>query len=293
MSAEFTWIDKYFAPLSGKGSLNLKDDCAMFGDVAISCDTSVQGVHFPKGLTPSAIARRSLRVALSDLAAMGAQPFGYLVALCLPPNTSDDWVRGFASGLELDQAEFNIKLLGGDTTKTLGEISVSVTVLGKTKSPIKRSGARAGDGIYLSCGIGMAAIGLDAFSGGDLENKAAIDAFLLPKPYIELGIAANGVANAAIDISDGLLADIGHMASASGVEAILYEEQIKTSGGRRALSFGDDYVLALSIPDKDAEKLSQFGIYKIGEFKCGNPDVRVLDASGCAIEFKKSGWQHF
>ncbi len=292
---EFCWIARHFAPLAGPGGLGLTDDAALMAGLAVSVDTATEGVHFPPGLPPAAVARRALRCALSDLAAMGAVPAGYLLALSLPDGTDEAFVADFAAGLAADQKALGLRLLGGDTTATSGSLSVSVTVLGRVPSgaALRRSGACAGDRIGLSGAVGYAAKGLKDIQEGRTNTQAA-QAFLLPQPQIALGRAGRGVAHAAIDISDGLVADIGHMARASGLRAVLDAGAIPACSDlplTLAITAGDDYALALALPP--GRGIKGFPLRDIGAFVEGPPGVEVRGADGRLLPLEREGWTHF
>lgn len=296
MSREFDWIARHFAPLAGAEGLGLADDAAVLGATVVSCDTSVEGVHFPPGLAPAAIARRALRVALSDLAAMGAQPTGHLVALSLPGGADGAWVAGFAAGLAEDNGRYGSYLIGGDTTRTPGPLSITVSVLGNAPQAgiLARSGARAGDSILVSDPVGHAAAGLAALK--EKRDDPDIKEFLLPEPRIYLGRAAAGVARAAIDVSDGLVADLGHIARASGLRAVLNLAAVPTRPALdplKAITAGDDYVLALAVPPEKIQELQAFALHDIGTFTQGPPGVEVLGPDGQPIALARAGWQHF
>jgi thiamine-monophosphate kinase len=298
--SEFAWIARHFAPLAAAapGALGLADDAALLpGGLVVSCDTALEGVHWPPGLPPRAVARRALRCALSDLAAMGARPVGCLIALSLPADTSEAWVAAFAAGLGRDLAALRTPLLGGDTTRTPGPPAVTVTVLGDMggAAPLTRAGAQAGDALYLSGPVGGAAAGLDALRADPGAGGPAAEAFLTPEPQIALGIAARGVARAAVDVSDGLVADVGHLARASGLAATLRAPDIPVHPGvalARAITAGDDYALVLALPP--GARVPGFGLHRIGILEPGPPGrVAVLGADGEPIALPAGGWAHF
>ena len=197
LPTEFDRIFRHFRPLAGPGSLDLQDDAAVFAppagrELVIAADAMVESVHFLPSDPPDLVARKLLRTNLSDLAAMGAMPFGYLMTVSVPRATDDAWFAGFAAGLALDQAEFGLHLLGGDTTSTAGPISLSLTILGTVipGTGLRRRGARAGDDIWISGTIGDGALGLLAAQGmlGDPGGILA-DRYRLPRPRLALGQA--------------------------------------------------------------------------------------------------------
>ena len=264
---EFDLIARHFRPLAGEGALGLSDDAAVFLPPAgralvVAADAMVAGVHFLPDDLAESVGRKLLRVNLSDLAAMGAAPFGYLMTVSAPRDTPDAWFAGFAAGLALDQAEFGVALLGGDTTATPGPMTLSLTVLGSVVPgrAMLRSGARAGDGVWVSGTIGDGALGLDAIQG----RVADTDGFLagryrLPRPRVGLGLGLHGVASAAMDVSDGLAQDLGHLCRAAGLGAVIEAERVPLSPAARAaiaagarlercLSGGDDYELLMAVP---------------------------------------------
>ena len=220
---EFSRIARHFRPLAGPGSLDLTDDAAVFAppagrELVMTADAMVESVHFLPGTEPSLIARKLLRVNLSDLASMGAVPFGYLITISVPRALGEDWFTGFAAGLALDQKAFKINLLGGDTTETPGPLTLSLTAIGHVApgAAILRSGAQPGDDLWVTGTIGDGVLGLYA-ARGELSDP---DGYLkgrydLPTP--RLGLPIGGWARAAMDVSDGLFQDLGHICRASGV----------------------------------------------------------------------------
>ena len=227
---EFTLISELLAPLSRgeSGAFDLTDDGALLALSEGCClvmtkDILVSGVHFLTHDDPGLIARKLLRVNLSDLAAMGASPRAYLLGLALPRATEEGWLRGFAGGLALDQAEFDVSLIGGDTVSTDGPFTASLTALGevRTGAALRRSGALPGDLLFVSGSLGDSALGLAVLTGVLKGLDAAAEAMLhdryrLPRPRIDLGLRLYGLAHGLIDVSDGLIADLGHICEASG-----------------------------------------------------------------------------
>ena len=223
---EFALIAEYLAPLAAlrPGAFGLADDAALVPappgrDLVASADALVAGVHFRERDPPDTVAARALRCSLSDLAAMGAEPYGYLLTLALPHGVDAEWMAAFASRLARDQAEFSIALLGGDTVATPGPLTVSLTVLGfaEPERLLRRSGARAGDAVCVSGVIGDAALALAIPDAAEALRAR----YRAPEPRLALGRALAGNASAAIDVSDGLVADLGHVCVASGVGARL------------------------------------------------------------------------
>ncbi len=321
---EFELIARYFTPLSASqpGALGLRDDAAMLppspGAVhVLTVDTLISGVHFFPDDPPALVARKLLRVNLSDLAAMAAQPVAYLLALSLPGECEETWIEGFAAGLALDQEEFGIGLLGGDTTATPGPLSATITAIGEvpTGAELRRSGARPGDAVFVSGTLGDAALGLMALGGNlpELAGAAAdelIDRYRLPRPRVSLGRALGGLASAAIDVSDGLVADLGHVCAASGVAARIDRARLPLGPAARAaiaaipetasavLSGGDDYELLFTGPPAAAAEISAAAaradvpVAEIGSIVDGH-GVKVIAEDGREIELTSTGYRHF
>ena len=234
---EFELIARYFAPLAtAHSSFRLMDDVALVRrssgrELIVKVDATIEGVHFLKSDPPKMIAQKALRRALSDIAAKGGVPSGYLMALALPPWVSPDWMRAFAGGFKSDQIRFGISLLGGDTARTSGPLSIAITLLGEIppKALIKRSGAEAGQLIFVSGTIGDAGLGLELLLRGKRRPVGPLERYRLPQPRLKLGAALRGLATAAIDLSDGLVADIGHIAESSGVSCVAFETLLPLS----------------------------------------------------------------
>jgi thiamine-monophosphate kinase len=314
LPTEFALIARHFRPLAGPGALDLTDDAAVFAppagrELVIAADAMVAGVHFLPGDPPDLIGRKLLRTNLSDLAAMGAAPYGYLMTVSLPRGLPAGWLAGFADGLAADQAEYGIALLGGDTTSTPGPVSLSLTILG-TVAPgtaLRRNGARAGDSIWVSGTIGDGALGLLAAQG----TLADPDGFLagryrLPQPRLALGQALVGLATSAMDVSDGLVQDLGHLARESGLAAEIEAALVPLSPAARAadrlelcLTGGDDYELAFSVPpDREddllyAARAARIPVSRLGRFLAGPPSVTVRRADGSTMTLARPGWSHF
>jgi len=324
MLGEFELIARYFAPLAADapGAFGLTDDGAVLaGDGGparvITLDTLLAGTHYLPQDPADLVARKALRVNLSDLAAMGARPEGYLLSLALAPEVPESWVDGFARGLSADQAHYGVALLGGDTTRTSGPTAISVTAIGTADAVLRRSGARVGDRVYVSGTIGDAALGLAVARGvagdaGDPDSRALAARYRLPQPRVALGAALceRGLASAAIDISDGLIADLGHICRQSGVAADLALPRIPLSTAvqrrvemdaahlRTALTGGDDYELAFTAPPENADALAALArdldlpLTGIGEVVPGG-EVILRDPEGRPMTFDHAGWTHF
>jgi len=317
LPAEFARIARYFAPLAGPGGLALADDAALLRprsghELVLSLDTLVAGVHFLPQDPPDQVAKKLLRVNLSDLAAKGARPVGYLLSVSVPRDLPEEWFAHFSNGLAEDQARYGLALLGGDTTSTPGPISLSLTILGEVPEGqmVRRTGAEAGDEIYVTGTIGDAALGLAVLQGRLADPSGTLVArYRLPEP--RLGMKLWGTAHAAIDISDGLLQDLGHLCRAAGLGAEIEAARVPLSlAARKAvdanpdwlatcLTGGDDYELALAVPERNGAKLAadaqkaNVPVTRIGHFVAGPPQVTVRDAAGAALVFARGGWSHF
>ncbi len=311
---EFSLIGKYFRPLAGPGSLDLRDDAALLTpppgrDLVLTVDAMVAGVHFLPDDPPDLVGRKLLRVNLSDLAAKGATPLGYLMTVSTPRGTPESWFAGFSAGLAHDQAQYGVTLLGGDTTSTPGPISLSLTIIGHTAPgmAVHRFGASAGDGIWVTGTIGDGALGLLAATGRlDDPDGYLAGRYRLPRPRVGLGIG--GVASAAMDVSDGLVQDLGHICRASGLGATIQAADVPLSPQARAagaawletcLTGGDDYEVLMAVPPaketalRDAAAALGVPATKIGVFHPGASHVTVLGADGEPLTLAKGGWSHF
>jgi len=314
---EFAFIDRHLRPLTNgvPGALDLTDDGALLrcpgeDELVVTKDALVEGVHHLPDDPPDLVARKLLRVNLSDLAAMGAEPIGYLLALALPVRCDEAWAEAFARGLAADQERFGIGLLGGDTVSTPDRPVLSLTALGRVPAgrALLRRGARPGDGIWVSGTLGDAAIGLRILRGlavPDEEAAPFVDRYRLPRPRLALGKALRGLAHAAIDISDGLVADLGHICSASGVGAVVEAERLPVHPLARgipgwrdcALTGGDDYELlftAAAARQTAIEALAaelDLPLTCIGRIVEG-AGVRVVDANGRELDLARTGWRH-
>lgn len=277
IASEDDLIATYFAPIAGPAGLGLRDDAALLAppaghEIVVTVDAIVAGVHFFAEDAPADIARKALRVNLSDLAAKGATPQGFVLALALPPGTTADWLANFAVGLRDDAAQFDFPLIGGDTVKTPGPLTIAVTALGCVPQGrmVRRASARSGDFLYVSGTIGDAALGLrlrlpeveDAvWQNGLAPSEKAFLArrYLLPDPRVALAACLLKEAGGGMDISDGFVGDLGKMLAVSGVGAIVELDRVPLSSAVRravelapavfetALTGGDDYELLCSV----------------------------------------------
>ena len=315
---EFELIRNYFAAApcaqGGEGvALGIGDDCALldvpFGEqLAISTDTLVAGVHFADPCDPFLLGQRSLAVAASDLAAMGATPLAFTLALTLPSVTAD-WLQAYARGLNLMAQACGLRLIGGDTTR--GPLCLTLTVFGRvpTGQALTRSGARPGDLLCVGGELGNAAgalpLVLGQRSAQPMISEPLLAHYWSPQPQLALGQALRGKATSALDISDGLLADCGHIALASkvGLEieldrvpiSLALEEFLGAGDAQQAaLSGGDDYVLAFTLPALELPTLLADGwpIHVIGRAVEGQ-GVGLLDEHGQDITPSVRGYQHF
>lgn len=318
---EFGLIADLLAPLAAEGAFSLTDDAALLPELpagqgwVMTKDAMVAGIHFLPDDPPDLIARKLLRVNLSDLAAMGAVPCGYLLACAWSPGTTKGWIEGFVAGLAADQAEFDIGLYGGDTVSTPGPLTLSLTAFGTAprQSLLRRNGARAGDDVMVSGTLGDAALGLRVLQGtldAAPEHAASLaQRYRLPQPRSTLGPALVGLASAAQDVSDGLLADLGHIAHHSGVGMEVHLELLPLSVAAREslverpdlaqlpLNGGDDYELVFTAPTAARERITETAA------ATGTPVTRVgrvVEGSGVSpfaagrpLPVKGQGWQHF
>lgn len=311
---EFDIIQQYFSHLTRPRKdviTGIGDDCALLvpeaGKIlAVSTDTLVAGRHFLPDVDPASLGHKCLAVNLSDLAAMGAEPCWVSLALTLP-DVDENWLENFARGFAQLAAKYNLQLVGGDTTR--GPLAITLTVHGQVEAGtvLTRSGACSGDLICVTGRLGEAALALNNLLNGDAVDEKARMALEYPQPRVTTGIALLGLATACIDISDGLLADLGHICSASrlkaevesaavpGPEANLNHQELLDL----ALSGGDDYELCFTIPEKHKEKLSQIvqqtevSISVIGRMGEGQ-GIEVIDETGQIMDLpEQQGYMHF
>lgn len=319
---EFGRIARFFAPLAGPGGLGLRDDAALIDcrpgrRLVVTVDAIVAGVHFLPEDPPDLVAKKLLRVNLSDLAAMGARPLHYLLTTALPASFGDDWVERFAQGLGEDQRRYAVDLLGGDSVATPGPATFSLTAIGDVAdgAEIRRGGAQIGDRVWVSGTVGDAYLGLKVLRGEftplATDLRAALAArFQLPEPRTELGPRLAGLAHGMCDVSDGLLADLGHICETSGAGAFVALAALPLSAAARAVieagweapaalaGGGDDYELLFTAPpaaDLAIERLAaelDLPITAIGTIEPG-AGARLVDAAGNAVPVAQAGWRHF
>jgi thiamine-monophosphate kinase len=315
---EFGLIDRLLKPLARgyPGALDLTDDAALVEvpegqELVIAKDAIVADVHFLSSDPPALIAGKLLRVNLSDLAAMGADPLGYLTVTARSPAIDDAWLARFAAGLAADQQHFGCHLLGGDTVSTPGPFFFTLTILGTVPKgqALLRSGARPGDDVWVSGTLGDAAMGLRVLRGlavAEDEALALVDRYRTPRPRLALGRALRGLATAAIDVSDGLVADLGHILETSGVGATVDASLLPLSrvgcgipGAREAaLAGGDDYELLFTAPPERREAVAALAagldhaLTRIGTIRAAS-GLEVVDAAGRPIRVDRTGWRHF
>jgi thiamine-monophosphate kinase len=327
--SEFELIARYFAPLAQgtPGAYGLLDDAAVISpssgnELVVKTDTIVAGIDFPPDTAPDLIARKALRVNLSDLAAKGARPCAYLLDLVLPRAVDEAWVAAFAAGLAADQKEYGVSLIGGDMSSTSGPVVIAVSALGEAPIGriIRRGGARAGDLVFVTGTIGDAALGLRVLQGAlpglDADSAAfLLERYRLPQPRVSLGPQLIGLATASIDVSDGLIADLRHLCSVASLDAIVTALSVPLSaaaraaidGGlevlARALTGGDDYELLFTAPQASFDRLNELAratgvpITRIGQMTAPSdpqkPRVLVLDEQRRPLDVGPEGWTHF
>lgn len=321
---EFALIEELFAPLAhSDGAYGLKDDAALFtpspgNEIVLTVDAMVAGVHFLPQDPPDGVARKLLRVNLSDLAAKGATPKGYLLVTAWEKDTPFEWMREFAKGLEEDQRRFGVSLWGGDTVTTSGPLTLSLTAIGEVRAGqmIRRGGAGAGDDLYVTGTVGDAALGLMVLTGrlkGLDDGHAAHLAkrYREPEPRVLLGPRLCGLARASLDVSDGLMADLGHICEVSGVGARIDTSLLPVSEAGRAvlamyphlieaiLSGGDDYEILFAAPPGKAPAIEAVAretgipVTRIGMMTEPRDGVTAVDAAGNPIGLKQLGYLHF
>jgi thiamine-monophosphate kinase len=325
-SGEDSLIARYFRPLAtDPGAFDLGDDAAVLqalgDDIVVTTDAIVEGVHFLAIDPPDSIARKALRVNLSDLAAKGATPAGFVLTLALR-SADRAWLASFARGLAEDIDLFGCPLLGGDTVSTPGPLMISITAFGRVPGGkmVRRNGAKPGDRVVVTGTIGDAVLGLDSLKGGAVATALAGDAaanqmlvgrYRVPQPRNALAKAVRDHAHAAMDVSDGLAGDLAKLCAASGVSAAIDAQSIPFSAAAAALlargtvgvealvSGGDDYEILCAIPEacfeifaRDAD-LAGVAVTSIGTVIAGASPPRFLDGQGREIALAGRSYSHF
>ena len=325
-SAEDSLIARYFKPLAtDPGAFGLVDDAAVLSssgdDIVVTTDAVVEGVHYLAGDPPDTIARKALRVNLSDLAAKGAVPAGFVLTLALR-SKEDAWLRPFADALGEDATTFACPLLGGDTVSTPGPQMISITAFGRVPKGrmVGRTGARPGDRILVTGTIGDAALGLDLLTGGaaggalasdSAAREALVSRYRIPQPRNVLAQALRDHASAAMDVSDGLAGDLTKLCAASGVSATIEVANVPLSataagliarnivGVETLLAGGDDYEVLCTVPPAQSDALIAAGraaglaVTAIGTIVAGHERPRFLDGQGRDLILKRLSYSHF
>ncbi|MBA5724961.1 thiamine-phosphate kinase [Bombella favorum] len=312
---EFDFIARHFRPLAGRGAMELRNDGATMAlpageELVLSSDTMVEGLHFLPDDPPHTVAQKLLRCNLSDLAAMGSRPRHYMLNVSVPSGRhyDEDWFTGFTAGLAADQKQYDISLLGGDTTGSPSPLMLNVTILGSVRQgeALRRDGAQPGDGVWVTGSLGRAALGLQVrlskLNGGE---PSLVEAYRIPTPRI--GLSLYGIVSAAMDISDGLLQDCGHIAEESSVAITLFEEKLPfapeviahmATHREMILLGGDDYELLMTCPVAQEAALQahckehDVPLTRVGTVREGR-GVTMLDKQQLPINFSRTGWQHF
>lgn len=314
---EFEIINRYFSGLVTAGDervvLGPGDDCAILRvppdrQLCVSSDTLLAGVHFPLGAAGDVVAHRSLAANLSDLAAMGAECLAFTLALTLPGDDGH-WLEAFSMTLKRLADQFDIPLVGGNLAR--GELSITITVLGclPPGESLRRSGAQVGDDVYVSGTLGDAGGGLACISSGERQNGYLAERYFYPTPRLELGQCLRRLASSAIDISDGLAADLDHVCEASGVGAQvtlalipvsqpLVERFDRNGAERLAVGAGDDYELCFTAAPEKRETITELAdrldirLTRIGRIVPGDR-TRFVDGDGASVPITERGYQHF
>jgi thiamine-monophosphate kinase len=322
--SEDSLIARFFAPIAGEGALGLKDDAARLSpkpghDLVLTVDALVERVHFLPEDAPGSIARKALGVNVSDLAAKGADPAGFLLSLALPDDWTENWLAEFAAGLGEASREFSCPLLGGDTVKARGPLTLSVTAVGQVPAGrmVLRTTAKPGDVVCVTGTIGDAALGLKlrsapAWADGlsPEEQGHLADRYLHPRPRHRLAAALRRHASAAMDVSDGLAGDLAKMMRASGVGAVVETGRVPLSDAAAkavrsspdlldlALTGGDDYEILCTVPEKNLDSFRKeadrvgITLSVIGRVVSGH-DLPVFRINGLERRYDVGSYQHF
>ena len=316
-SSEFELIARHFTRPAANAVLGVGDDCALVDitngmDLAVSTDTMVSGTHFFPDVDPENLGHKALAVNLSDMAAMGAMPYWAMLALTLP-SVDHTWLAAFAKGFFDLASEFNVSLIGGDTTR--GPLTLTVTIMGEVPAgaALRRNGAKAGNDVWVSGNIGDAALAVAHRHGrvvlAEADYHEAVMRLYEPTPRVQLGQALRGMATSAIDISDGLLADLGHICRLSGVgatvdlgsipvSAIGQKHSSSDAGLTAIVAGGDDYELCFTAPANARESIAELTdmlgipLTRIGQVKRGK-GVSLLGADGKPVRVDGRGFDHF
>ena len=325
-SAEDSLIARYFKPIAtDPGAFGLVDDAAILKalgqDLVVTTDAIVEGVHYLANDPPDTIARKALRTNLSDLAAKGATPAGFVLTLALR-SADESWLQPFARSLGEDAKSFACPLLGGDTVSTPGPVTISITAFGRVPEGkmVRRSGAKPGDRVVVSGTIGDATLGLDILKGGAIAkaltgdpkgSEMLIARYRVPQPRNALAVAVREHASAAMDVSDGLAGDLAKLCAASGVTAVIDTPSIPTSAAaasllsRGAVSIealiagGDDYEILCTVPEARAEVFTEaarqagVAVTAIGTIMAGERLPRFLDGAGKELVLTRLSHSHF
>ena len=327
-SAEDRFIEAFFRPLATHpAALNLSDDAALLKppaghDLVMTADAVIAGIHFFPEDAADMVAKKALRVNLSDLAAKGAKPVGFLLTLALPKATAETWVELFARGLGTDAELYECPLLGGDTVRTAGPVAISITALGSVpkNTMVHRSGAQAGDAVMVTGTIGDAALGLElrdavtAAKRWKLDHKHSYQLmrrYLLPQPRNALAEAIRLNATAAMDVSDGLVGDLGKLCDVSGVSTDIEVARVPLSEAAasvvksepaamdKVLTGGDDYEIVCTVPPerlaefRAAAEAARVPVAEIGRITAVKAPPRFLGRDGKPMQFKQTSFSHF
>jgi thiamine-monophosphate kinase len=325
-SGEDSLIARYFRPIAtDPGAFDLGDDAAVLKadgcDIVVTTDAIVEGVHFLSSDPPDTVARKALRVNLSDLAAKGAAPAGFVLTLALR-NADDAWLKSFAQALGEDATQFGCPLLGGDTVSTPGPLMISITAFGRvpTGKMVHRSGAKPGDRVVVTGTIGDATLGLAILKGGKVADATANDAaarnllvgrYRVPQSRNALAEIVRDHASAAMDVSDGLAGDLAKLCGVSAVSAVIDMESIPLSdpasdlvsrrivGIETLIAGGDDYELLCTIPEDRVDAFAEVArlvgvqVTSIGMVVAGASAPQFIDGQGSEVALERLSYSHF
>lgn len=323
ISAEDKLIARHFAPLAtDPGALGLSDDAALIKpppgcELVLKADAIVSGIHFFDDDAPQTIAAKALRINLSDLAAKGARPLGYLLSLALPATIGEAWLAAFTQGLREDAATYKCPLFGGDTVRSPGPVMVSVAMFGSVPDGmmVKRAGAKPGDKVYVTGTIGDSALGLGLRNGAtwllsEAQRAHLADRYLLPRPRNALAETVLHYASASMDVSDGLAGDLAKLCRVSGVAAHIDAARVPLSDAAKAviaadpaaletaLTGGDDYEILCTVPPAKVDRFrvaamaAKVAVTEIGAIAEGE-GAQFRDAQGGLLSFRHASFSHF